>query len=84
MGKSNWYDMREFLEFLEKKNDLLRIKEEVDPDWEVNGISRVNLQEYGPCLYFEKTVLGIQESHQRDFSFAKEFFRKCHVFLSCF
>lgn len=54
MGKSDWYDMREFLDFLEKQNDLFRIKEEVDPEWEVNGISRINLQEYGPCLYFEK------------------------------
>ena len=54
MGKSKWYDMREFLNFLEKQNDVLHIKEEVDPDWEVNGISRVSLQEFGPCLFFEK------------------------------
>src|SRR3990172_6667953 len=54
MGKSDWYDMREFLQFLEKKDDLLRIKEEVDPDWEVNGIARINLQQLGPCLFFEK------------------------------
>ena len=54
MEKSNWYDMREFLNFLEKQNDVLRFKEEVDPDWEVNGINRVALQEFGPCLIFEK------------------------------
>ena len=67
MGKSDWYDMREFLNFLEKQNDLFRIKEEVDPEWEVNGISRINLQEYGPCLYFEKVKGGLGaalSSHQ--------------------
>src|SRR3989339_123196 len=54
MGKSDWYDMREFLQFLESKNDLLRIREEVDPDWEINGITRITLQQLGPCLFFEK------------------------------
>lgn len=54
MGKTNWYDMREFLNFLEKKNDLLRINEEVDPEWEVNGITRIGLQEFGPAILFEK------------------------------
>ena len=54
MRKTDWYDMREFLNFLEKQNDVLRFKEEVDPDWEVNGINRVALQEFGPCLIFEK------------------------------
>jgi UbiD family decarboxylase len=54
MGKTNWYDMREFIEFLEKKNDLIRIKEEVDPEWEVNGITRIGLQEFGPAILFER------------------------------
>lgn len=46
MEKSNWYDMREFLDFLEKKNDIVHIEEEVDPEWEVNGITRIGLQEF--------------------------------------
>lgn len=54
MGKSNWYDMREFLEFLESKNDILHIEEEVDPEWEVNGITRIGLQEFGPAIVFDR------------------------------
>lgn len=54
MGKSNWYDMREFLDFLEKKNDIVHIAEEVDPEWEVNGITRIGLQEFGPAIVFDR------------------------------
>lgn len=54
MGKANWYDMREFLEYLDKKNDLYRIKEEVDPSWEINGITRIGLQEHGPAMQFDR------------------------------
>lgn len=54
MGKTDWYDMREFLDFLQKRNDLIRIKEEVDPDWEVNGITRIDLQKFGPAILFER------------------------------
>jgi len=53
-GKSNWYDMREFMTFLEREGDLVRIHDEVDPDWEVNGITRIGLQEFGPAILFEK------------------------------
>lgn len=53
MLKSNWHDMREYLEFLDKKNDLYRIGDEVDPDWEINGITRLGLQDHGPALQFD-------------------------------
>ncbi len=54
MGKSNWKDMREFLDFLEKKRGVRHITEEVDPEWEVNGITRIALQEQGPAIVFDK------------------------------
>ena len=54
MGNAKWHDMREFLAFLEKKNDLFHIQEEVDPTWEINGISRIGLQEFGPALVFDR------------------------------
>ncbi len=54
MSNGKWYDMREFLDFLEKKKDLFHIKEEVDPTWEINGISRIGLQEFGPALMFDR------------------------------
>ena len=54
MGKSNWYDMREFLDFLDTKKDVVHITEEVDPLWEVNGISRIGLQEFRPAIFFDR------------------------------
>jgi len=54
MQKSNWKDMREFLEFCDKKGEVIHIKEEVDPEWEVNGITRMVLQELGPCVVFDR------------------------------
>jgi len=54
MGKVNWYDMREFLDYLERQNDLLHIWEEVDPEWEVNGITRMGLQQFGPAIFFHR------------------------------
>ena len=52
MGKRKWHDMREFLAFLESKKDLMHIREQVDPAWEINGITRVGLQEGGPAIVF--------------------------------
>lgn len=51
--KANWKDMREFLAFLEERGQLDRVKEEMDPDWEVNYATRAATQRLGPCLYFE-------------------------------
>ena len=54
MGKRNWYDMREFMEFVEKKGDLIHVSEEVNPEWEVNGITRIGLQEFAPAIVFDR------------------------------
>ncbi len=51
--KRAWYDMREFLDFLESQNDLMRIDDVIDPTWEVNGITRIGIQEQGPALRFD-------------------------------
>ena len=46
-------DMREFMALLEKKGLLARVKAEVDPEWEINGVTR-RLQEVGgPTVLFE-------------------------------
>ncbi len=54
MGKRKWYDMREFLAFLESKKDVMHIREQVDPGWEINGITRLGLQEHGPAIVFDR------------------------------
>lgn len=51
--KANWKDMREFLAYLEEKGKLDHVKEEMDPEWEVNYATRATLQKLGPALYFE-------------------------------
>ena len=51
--KSNWKDLREYLKFLETKKDIVYIKDEVDPTWEIGGLTRVSLQQLGPCVVFE-------------------------------
>lgn len=52
MGKRKWYDMREFLAFLESKRDVMHVHEKVDPSWEINGLTRIALQESGPAIVF--------------------------------
>jgi len=54
VGKANWYDMREFIAHLEKIGELVRIKDEVDPSWEINGLTRIGLQSLAPALLFER------------------------------
>ena len=54
MSKSSWQDMRGFIEFLEEQGDIIHIKEEVEPEWEVNGITNIALQEQGTAIIFEK------------------------------
>jgi UbiD family decarboxylase len=54
MSKRNWKDMREFLDFLKEKDDIIYIAEEVDPEWEINGFTRTMCQKQGPALYFQK------------------------------
>lgn len=52
-AKANWHDMREFMAFLEEKRELIHITDEVDPEWEINGITRIGLQEFGPAIFFD-------------------------------
>lgn len=46
-------DLRDFLKFLEKKGELVRIKAEVDPFLEMTEIQKRVLEEGGPALLFE-------------------------------
>lgn len=52
-------DLREFIDFLEKKKELVRIKTEVDPVLEVTEITDRISKKGGPALLFEK-VKGSQ------------------------
>ncbi len=46
-------DLREFLQFLEKQGELVRIKQEVDPKLEITEICDRTLKKGGPALLFE-------------------------------
>ena len=46
-------DPRDFLEYLEERNDLLRISEEVDPKYEISAYIRKTSDQEGPALLFE-------------------------------
>jgi 4-hydroxy-3-polyprenylbenzoate decarboxylase len=47
-------DLREFIEFLEDKKELVRVRSEVDPILEVTEISDRISKKQGPALLFEK------------------------------
>ena len=46
-------DLREFIDALEKRGDLVRIKTEVDPNLEMTEIADRTLRGGGPALLFE-------------------------------
>ena len=46
-------DLREFIAFLEQRGELVRIKQEVDPNLEMTEISDRTLRVKGPALLFE-------------------------------
>ena len=46
-------DLREFMAFLEQRGELVRIKQEVDPNLEMTEISDRPLRAKGPALLFE-------------------------------
>ena len=46
-------DLREFIDELEKRGDLVRIKTEVDPNLEMTEIADRTLRAAGPALLFE-------------------------------
>ena len=47
-------DLRSFITFLEKKNDLVHITREVDPDQEITIIQHRVLAAGGPALMFDR------------------------------
>lgn len=51
MAKSNWYDMREFNEFLKKQGDLVEVDEEVDPKV-AGALTGISLYDKGPAVIF--------------------------------
>jgi UbiD family decarboxylase len=49
----SFVNLREFIDALEKRGDLVRIRAEVDPDQEITVIQHKVLAEGGPALLFE-------------------------------
>ncbi len=65
-------DLRDFMKALDKDDDLLRVKEEVDPKLEITEILDRAVKEGGPAVLFEKVkgysvpVLGnVMGTHRR-------------------
>jgi len=48
-----WHDMREFLSFLEDRDDLVRIGKPVSTTWEIAAYIRRSSDVGGPCFLFE-------------------------------
>ncbi|MBI4186121.1 MAG: UbiD family decarboxylase [Chloroflexi bacterium] len=46
-------DLRQFLALLEKRGLLVRVQAEVDPSWEINGITRKLQEVAGPAVLFD-------------------------------
>ncbi|MEQ9618492.1 MAG: menaquinone biosynthesis decarboxylase [Deltaproteobacteria bacterium] len=53
MSKKQFYDLREYINYLEAIGDLVRVKTEVDPILEITEISSRVIKERGPALIFE-------------------------------
>ncbi len=49
-------DIREFIEILERRELLVRVSAEVDPEWEINGVAGVVTRNNGPAVLFEKVA----------------------------
>ena len=52
----NYSSLRDFIDFLEKKGDLVRIKEEVSTELEMTEIQTRVMAQGGPALLFENVV----------------------------
>ncbi len=52
----SFQDLREFIEQLENRGELVRIKQQVDPNLEITEISDRTLRAGGPALYFENVI----------------------------
>ncbi len=53
MAKNNFFDLRDFINYLEDIGDLKRITAEVDPILEITEIASRVIKEDGPALIFE-------------------------------
>lgn len=53
MGRPNFQDLREFIDYLEAIGDLQRITAEVDPILEITEIASRVIEDGGPALIFE-------------------------------
>ena len=49
-------DLRDFIDFLESRGELVRISQPIDPNLEMTEISDRTLQAGGPALLFENPV----------------------------
>lgn len=54
-------DLREFLGYLEEKGELIKIKREVNPKFEIAAILEKSSRERGPAVFFEK-IMGYEAS----------------------
>ena len=52
----NYSDLRDFIDFLEKRGELVRISQPVDPNLEMTEISDRTLRAKGPALLFENPL----------------------------
>ncbi len=53
MPKKQFYDLKQYISYLEAIGDLVRVKAEVDPILEITEISSRVIKERGPALIFE-------------------------------
>ncbi|ADD79433.1 UbiD family decarboxylase [Candidatus Riesia pediculicola] len=51
--KNGYRSLRDFLNFLEKKNKLKKVRQKVDPNLEMTELSRRSIHSKGPALLFE-------------------------------
>ncbi len=49
-------DLRDFLDFVEESGDLVRIKDELDPKYEISGILKGLGSKEGPVFIFENVI----------------------------
>ena len=53
MSKPKFYNLNDYVDYLEKRGEVKRIKTEVDPDLEITEIADRVIAENGPVLIFE-------------------------------
>ena len=53
-------DLREFMALLEGKGLLVRVKAEVDPEWEINGVTRKLQEVAGPGVPCDREAGGMR------------------------